>query len=254
MEFSGKVAVVTGAASGIGRATALAFAREGASVVIADLNETGGQQTVADIAAGGGNAIFVAADVSQASDVERITAEAVRAFGGLDVLHNNAAVVHFGTVTDTPEEVWDWVIDVNLKSVYLCSKYAIPVMMQRGGGAIVNTASVHSFATAKNYAAYAAAKGGVMQLTKQMAIDYAPHNIRVNCVCPGAIDTPMLQTAIVLETDPDAARKSWGEMHALNRLGQPEEIAEVVLFLASPRASFITGAAYPVDGGLLAML
>jgi NAD(P)-dependent dehydrogenase (short-subunit alcohol dehydrogenase family) len=254
VEFSGKVAIVTGGASGIGRATALAFAREGASVVIADTNVEGGQKTVANVVAQGGRAVFVAADVSKAADAERITAEAVRAFGGVDVLHNNAAIARFGTVTSTPEDEWDLVIDVNLKSIYLVSRFAIPEMIKRGGGAIVNMASVHSFATAANYAAYAASKGGVMQLTKQMAIDYAPHHVRVNCICPGAIETPMLQSALVIETDAAEARKKWEEAHALNRLGQPAEIAEVVLFLASSRASFVTGAAYPVDGGMLAML
>jgi len=254
MEFEGKVTVVTGGASGIGRATALAFAREHASVVVADTDSEGGQRTASDITSGGGKAIFVAADVTVAADAQRITSEAVRAFGGVDILHNNAGIVRFATLTETSEELWDLVVNVNLKSIYLVSKYAIPEIIRRGGGAIVNMGSVHSFATAKRYAAYAAAKGGVMQLTKQMAIDYAPHQIRVTCICPAAIETPLFRSALVLEPDPLAARKQCEQGHALNRIGQPEEIAEVVLFLASPRASFVTGAAYPVDGGMLAML
>ncbi len=254
MEFTNKVVIVTGGASGIGRATGLAFAREGASVVIADTNAEEGRRAAADIESRDGKTIFVTADVSKAADAERITAETVRAFGGVDILHNNAGIVRFATLTDTSEELWELVMNVNLKSIYLVSKFAIPEIIKRGGGAIVNMGSVHSFATGKRYAAYAAAKGGVMQLTKSMAIDYAPQQIRVNCICPAAIETPLFRSALVLEPDPVAARKAWEAGHALNRVGQPEEIAEVVLFLASPRASFITGAVYPVDGGMLAML
>ncbi len=250
--FAGKVAVVTGAGAGIGRATAAAFASEGAAVVAADWDEPAARSVAAAIAADGGQALAVHADVSQDGDAARIAAAAQDAFGGIDILFNNAAIQTYGSVWELPEEAWDRTIGVNLKSIYLVSRHCIPVMMERGGGSIINTASVQGLASQRNVAAYAAAKGGVISLTRNMALDLGGHNIRVNSVCPGAIDTPLLRWANDLFSGDAENTQDMGAMHALGRVGQPEEVAKIVLFLASDDASFCTGGAYLVDGGLLA--
>jgi NAD(P)-dependent dehydrogenase (short-subunit alcohol dehydrogenase family) len=195
MEFSNKVVVVTGGSVGIGQSCAHAFAAEGASVVIVDIDEKNGAKTVRDIEENGGQAIFVKADVSQSAEVQEIPDAAVKAFGGIDVLHNNAGIQHYGNVVSTPEEEWEYVLGVNLKSVFLCSKYCIPEIKKRGGGAIVNTASVQSFACQPNVAPYTTSKAGILALTRSMAVDFAKDNIRVNAICPGSVDTPMLRFA-----------------------------------------------------------
>jgi NAD(P)-dependent dehydrogenase (short-subunit alcohol dehydrogenase family) len=250
--FEGKVAVVTGAGAGIGRATAKAFAAEGAAVVAADWDEPAARAVVAAIAAAGGQALAVHADVSQDGDAARIAAATKDAFGGIDILFNNAAIQTYGSVWELPEEAWDRTIGINLKSIFLVSRHCIPVMMERGGGSIINTASVQGLASQRNVAAYAAAKGGVISLTRNMALDLGGHNIRVNSVCPGAIDTPLLRWASDLFGGEAEDTEDMGAMHALGRVGQPEEVAKIVLFLASDDASFCTGGAYLVDGGLLA--
>ncbi|MBI2194948.1 MAG: glucose 1-dehydrogenase [Planctomycetes bacterium] len=254
LELGGKVAIITGAAGGIGRATANIFAAEGARTVVVDRNAKGGMETVAEIRKAGGEAIFIRADVATAAGASRMVGRAVEAFGGIDVLHNNAAIIRSHSVTETSEAEWDLILRVDLKSVYLCSRACIPVMKKRGGGAIVHTASVHSFASIPAISAYAAAKGGVLALTRQMAQDYAADGIRVNCVCPGATDTPMLRTAINETENPRKTWKQWEQACPLNRIGKPEDIGHAVVFLASPRASFVTGQALIVDGGLLAKL
>jgi NAD(P)-dependent dehydrogenase (short-subunit alcohol dehydrogenase family) len=255
-EFDGKVALVTGAAVGMGRASAEAFAREGACVVLVDVDEARGQEAQRAIEGTGGKALFVRCDVREPEDCRNSVDRAVETFGGLDVLHNNAGIARYGTVPEQSIEDMDAVLDVNLRGQLLMCKYAIPAIAARGGGAIINTASVQAFATQRTVAAYAASKAGVVALTKTLALDHAPQNIRANCVCPGSIDTPMLRSAANMATpdDPEGTIRNWGDVHPLGRVGTPEDVANLVLFLASDRAGFITGTPVLVDGGLLAGL
>jgi NAD(P)-dependent dehydrogenase (short-subunit alcohol dehydrogenase family) len=249
MRLRDKVAIITGGTSGIGRATAIFFAQEGAKVVVVGRDEGRGQQVVAEIAEAGGTAIFQRCDVRFGEQCRQVVEGTVRAFGRLDVLFNNAGVFYANTVVDCTEDEWDLTVDISLKGTYLMCKYAIPVMIDQGGGAIVNTSSGWGLVGGNEAAAYCAAKGGVVLLTKAMAVDHSRQGIRVNCVCPGDVDTPMLVD--------DAQRRgmTWtdymGEAanRPMGRVGQPEEVARAVLFLASDEASFITGAALAVDGG-----
>jgi NAD(P)-dependent dehydrogenase (short-subunit alcohol dehydrogenase family) len=253
--FKSKAIIVTGAGNGMGRASALAFAREGGGVAVADINAADGQATARQIADAGGRAIFVQCDVSRSADVQRLVAETVAAFGGVDVLHNNAGVVKYGTVVDMPEEDWDRVLDINLKGTFLACKYAIPEMRKRGGGAIVNTASVQAFATQQLVAAYSASKGAMVSFTMTVALDHAAENIRCNCIAPGSIQTPMLEMAANLfSANPAEAIRDWGRAHPLGRVGTPEEVAGLALFLASDDAAFCTGGCYRIDGGLLSAI
>jgi NAD(P)-dependent dehydrogenase (short-subunit alcohol dehydrogenase family) len=204
----------------------------------------------------GGQAIAVEADVSRDADAQHIAAETVRALGGIDYLFNNAGIQTYGSVVETDEATWDRTLGVNLKGIYLVAKYCIPEIARRGGGAVINTASVQGLASQPRVAAYAASKGGVIAMTRTMAVDHAAQNIRVNCICPGSIDTPMLRWAADLfaPDDPQGAVQEWGKLHLLGRIANPEEVAQAVLFLASDAASFITGAPLIVDGGMMAAL
>lgn len=254
--FKNKVAIVTGAGKGIGRATALAFAREGASVAVADLDQKAGAAVVAEIQSAGGQAILVPGDIADEAFVKKLVGETVQAFGGVDVLHNNAGVIKYGTVVDMSSADWDWMLNINLRASFLTCKYCIPEMRKRGGGAIVNTASVQAFASQRTVAAYAASKGAIVSLTTTIALDHALENIRCNCIAPGSIHTPMLDQAADTfgPENPGQTITNWGKLHPLGRVGKPEEVANLVLFLASDDAAFITGACYRVDGGLLSSL
>ncbi len=250
--LNGKRAVITGGASGIGKATALLFAREGAAIAIVDSDETQGQAVAQEINAAGGQAMFIRADVSRTEDGRHAVDATVSTLGGIDILFNNAGIIRRATVIDTTEDEWDRVLAVNVRSIFLMCKYAIPIMRQAGGGAIVNTGSGWGLIGGAQAAAYCAAKGAVVNLTRALAIDHGVDNIRVNCVCPGDTDTAMLrfeagQLGVEEKTFlADAANRP------LRRVGQPEEIAQAVLYLASEASSFVTGAVLVVDGGGLA--
>jgi NAD(P)-dependent dehydrogenase (short-subunit alcohol dehydrogenase family) len=250
--FTGKAAVVTGAGGGIGRATAEALAREAAKVALVDIKQELLDEAVGAIAAAGGEAIGIRADVSNVDDARRIADQTVAAFGGIDILVNNAAIEIYGTVVDTPEDEWDRVVAVNLRGVYLMSRFCIPSMAARGGGSVVHLASVQAFTCLPRSAAYVATKGAVVALTRAMALDHAHEKVRVNCVCPGSIETPLLREAAEQEANPEAMFAEWGRRHPIGRIGKPQEVAEVILFLASDQSSFVTGSPYLVDGALSA--
>jgi NAD(P)-dependent dehydrogenase (short-subunit alcohol dehydrogenase family) len=247
MRLKDKVAVITGGGTGIGRATALLFAREGARVVVADYNEETGQQTVDDIKARNGEAIFVRADVSRETDVQNMIAAAVSAYKKVDILFSNAGIGEVCPAADLTVEAWDRTININLRGVFLCAKHAIPVMQRNGGGTIINNASILGHVGTPGAAAYNSAKGGVVLLTKNLALEYARDNIRVNAVCPGYIKTPMVMNGLSEEM-----RDKLTALHPLGRLGEPEEVAYCVLFLASDESSFVTGSSLMVDGGYTA--
>jgi NAD(P)-dependent dehydrogenase (short-subunit alcohol dehydrogenase family) len=245
--FAGKVAFVTGAANGIGRAAALAFAREGAKVVAADISEQGNEGTAHMIEDLGGRALAVRCDVTRTDDVKAALDKAVEAFGRVDAAFNNAGSEQAITATaDLAEKEWDRIVSINLRGVFLCMKYEIPLMLKQGGGAIVNTSSGAGVIGVKGQAAYAAAKHGVVGLTKVAALDYAQSNIRVNAVCPGIIDTPMMQRFTGGTPEGRERVIAW---EPIGRMGTPEEIAEAVLWLSSDAASFIVGHALVIDGG-----
>ena len=249
----GKVAAVTGGGSGIGRASSQALAAAGAVVAVVDRDPAAAATVVEEIRTAGGHAIAIVADVSTGAGAAHIAATARAELGGLDILHSNAGIQRYGTVVSTPESEWDEVMQVNLKSMYLVARACVPLIRERGGGAIVNTASVQAFASQSSVAAYTASKHAVLGLTRSMAVDLAPE-IRVNCVCPGAVDTPMLRRAIAGAADPEGTWRNLEHMHLLRRVARPEEVANVVVFLAGPMASFLTGAAIPVDGGMMVAL
>ncbi len=249
MRLAGKVALITGGTSGIGRATAVLFAREGARVAITGRDEVRGRVVLHEIKGAGSEGIFVRADVRSADDCKRAVDDTLKAFRTLDILFNNAGVFYPHTVPDCPEEEWDQTIDVNLKGTYLMSKYALAPMIAQRSGVIVNNSSGWGLSGGDAAAAYCASKGGVVLLTKAMAIDHGRQGIRINCICPGDVETPMLPE--------DAKRRglAWEEYlkgaanRPLGRIGRPEEIARAVLFLASEDASFMTGSPLVVDGG-----
>jgi NAD(P)-dependent dehydrogenase (short-subunit alcohol dehydrogenase family) len=245
-----KVALITGGGSGIGRATSILFAIEGASVAVADWDESSAQAVVAEITKAGGKAIALKTDVSKAADAERMVADTIKHFGRLDIIYNNAGIGFARPLHQMSEDEWDRVVDVDLKGVFLGCKYALPELMKHGG-VILSTASVAGIEGIRRMGHYCAAKAGVIMLTKSIAMDYAEHGIRVNCICPGVISTPLSETGYEKLTPEklERARHASAAMHLLGRVGQPEEVANVALFLCSDDASFITGQAIIVDGG-----
>jgi len=251
MDFGGKVVVITGGGSGIGQACAREFADRRASVAVVDRDAKAGEQTVSELRSKKRRAEFFKADTSLRAQVEALVPEIVTRLGGIDVLVNNAGIQRYGTVTSDSEEEWDEVMGVNLKGAFLMSKYAIPVMIERGGGAIVMTGSVQSVAAQRNSVHYVVSKHGLLGLTRCVALDYGKQNIRANCVLPGAIDTPMLRWAAELDPDPKRVLDACDRLHIRGKMGRPEEVARVIVFLASDLASFVTGSAVMVDGGLL---
>jgi NAD(P)-dependent dehydrogenase (short-subunit alcohol dehydrogenase family) len=248
----GKRALITGAASGIGRATALLFARQEAAVAVVDVNEGGGQAVAQAILEAGGRAIFIPCDVSQAADCRRAVERTVRELGGLDILFNNAGVIRRASVLDMAEDEWDRVMAVNIKSVFLLSKYAIPVMEDAGGGVIINTGSGWGLVGGPNAVSYCASKGAVVNMTRAMAIDHGPAKIRVNCVCPGDTHTHMLGEEARQLGVPEDEFLAQAADRPMGRIGVPGDIAQAVLYLASDASSFVTGATLVVDGGGLA--
>jgi len=254
MRLKDKVAVITGATSGIGRSTALVFAQEGAKVVIVGRRRIEGEESLSMLKDAGGEAIYVQADVTRQEDIDSMIAQTLSRFGKVDVLFNNAGVnpVEGRTpVADCPEWAWDFIMDVNVKGIYKCSRKVVPLMIQNGGGVIINTSSTYGFVGFKDRAAYITSKGAVTQLTKSMAIDYGAYHIRVNCVCPGMVMNERVQ-AFLENAKKEGKLEAILSDYPLGRVGTPEDVARVVAFLASDDASWITGAAIPVDGGYTA--
>lgn len=254
-DFTGKSVIVTGGAKGIGKGIALAFAEAGANVIAADVDVAAGEAFEAETTDLPGRVIFANADVGQSATCQALVQQAVDSFGGLDILCNNVGIQPTSSYVpahELPEETWDAILTVNLKSGYMMSKYAIPVMKKQGGGVIINTASVQGLQTAFGVSAYAASKGGMLMLTKQLALEYARDNIRVLAVNPGTIETPLVAEAAAGMNQPyEELKATWAEAHPVGRVGQPRDIANAVLFLASDEASFMTGEYINVDGGMM---
>lgn len=250
--LAGKVTLITGGASGIGRATALLFAREGASVAIADLNERAGWAVVREIMHNGGRAFFEHTDVTKAADCARVVDRTTHEFGGIHVLCHCAGVIRRGSVVEVSEEDWDRVMAVNVKSVFLLSRLVVPIMAKAGGGSIINMASGWGLAGGPRAAAYCASKGAVVVMSKAMAVDHGKQNVRVNCICPGDTDTEMLRHEARQLGEKEEQFLAESARRPLGRIGRPEEIARAALYLASDASSFVTGTALVVDGGGLA--
>jgi NAD(P)-dependent dehydrogenase (short-subunit alcohol dehydrogenase family) len=252
MQFTGKVAVVTGGSSGIGRAAVLALAKGGARAAIADMDKESGNRVAEEIRRAGGEAQALPIDVSDEPAVRSLFDAVMARWGRLDILVNNAGIYYKADALNTPREVWDKILAVNLTGAFLCTKYAVPAMTRGSGGVIVNVASEAGLVGIPGQVAYNVSKSGMIELTKSCAVDFASRGIRVNCVCPGTTDTPLVQSALAKSTDPQSLRRSLEQMRPANRLGTPEEIASAILYLASAEAGYATGAILSIDGGYTA--
>jgi len=259
LKLENRVALITGAGSGIGKAAAQLFAKEGARIVVADLDRGRGEDTAKKIRASGGQSIFVETDVTKSSLIEAAVSKTISEFGTIDILYNSAGVDIFvinpkadGTVVGTLEEDWDRLLAINLKGAFLFAKYTLPHMMKQRRGVVINMGSEYGIVGGLASAAYCASKGGIVLLTKQMALDYAPYNIRVNCICPCNVETPLMEKGLATSEDPEAMRRTWEKIMPLGRFSKPEEIAAGALYLASDDASFVTGTVLSIDGGVTA--
>jgi len=250
MRLKDKVTIVTGAGSGIGAATAVIFAKEGARVVVADIEKQKGTSTVDLIKSNNGEAIFIHVDLTTADSIRKMVESTIEIYGKLDILVNNAGIYLQADVVETSEKDWDRIMAVNLRGAFLCSKFSIPEMIKDGkSGVIVNVGSEAGIVGIKNQVAYNVSKAGIIELTKSMAVDFAPQNVRVNCVCPGTTETELLKEVLSGARDPEKARRELETVRPANRLGRPEEIAYGILYLASDESSYATGAILSIDGG-----
>jgi meso-butanediol dehydrogenase / (S,S)-butanediol dehydrogenase / diacetyl reductase len=249
VQLRDKVAIITGAGAGIGRACSLLFSAEGAKVVAVDLDSAALKFLAEDVRRAGGVVLTIAADVSRAAEVERVISTILERFATIDILFNNAGIVPRGKIHQTTEDEWDRTMAVNVKSMYLMSHAVVPVFLKQAAGVILNTSSAAALRSVVERAAYSASKGAVLALTKSMAIDYVRDGIRVNCLCPGTIDTPSLRQRLAAFADPEEARKEFVARQPMGRLGTSEEVAQAALFLVSEHSGFVTGTAFTVDGG-----
>lgn len=248
--LEGKVAIITGAAAGIGRASALLFAREGARVAAVDLDANGIHTVVQEISTAGGEALALPADVATADAVQQVVRAVLGHFGRVDILFNNAGIVPHGKIHMTTEADWDRTMTVNLKSMYLLCHQVVPIFLRQGGGVILNTASATALRSVPDRAAYSTSKGAVLALTRSMALDYVRDHIRVNCLCPGTVDTPSFRQRMAAFSDPEEALRQFVARQPMGRLGTADEVAKAALYLVSDEAQFVTGVAFPIDGGM----
>jgi len=252
MKLKDKVSIITGAGAGIGEATAIRFCKEGAKVVVADMDKAAGENTVSKIKEVGGEALFISADVSNTKDCFNLMKETAEAFGSIDILINNAGIYIQESILDASEENWKRIFEVNVDGIFYCSRHAVPYMIKAGKGSIVNVASEAGIVAIKGQMAYNASKAAAIMMAKSMAVDLALYNIRVNAVCPGTTETPLLKEAINRDPNPVEARKLLESSRPANRLGRPEEIASAILFIASDEPGYATGSTLVIDGGLTA--
>lgn len=252
MRLKDKIAIITGAGAGMGRATAVLFSEEGAKTVVIDIDEAAGQGTVDMIRKKQQKALFIPTDITDVSQVKSMVARVMEEYGRLDVLVNNAGVYTRGDVVNTDEELWDRIMNVNLRAAFLCCRYCIPKMIDGGGGTIVNVASEAGIGAWKNQVVYNVSKAGLIFLTKSIAVDFASKNVRANCVCPGTTETPLVAAYLAKQPDPVKARQAFEEIRPANRLGRPEETAYGILYLASDESPYATGAVLSIDGGYTA--
>ncbi|MFQ6067405.1 MAG: SDR family NAD(P)-dependent oxidoreductase [bacterium] len=252
MRLENKVAVITGAGAGMGRVTAVLFSEEGAKTVVVDIDKKGGEGTVDMIRGNQGEVLFVPTDITDPSQVRSMVTKVIEAYKKLDILVNNAGVYARGDVINTDEELWDRIMNVNLRAAFLCCRYCIPEMIKGGGGTVVNVASEAGIGAWKNQVVYNVSKAGLIFLTKSIAVDFASQNVRANCVCPGTTETPLVASYLAKQTDPQKARQNFEKIRPANRLGRPEEIAYGILYLASDESPYATGAVLSIDGGYTA--